>query len=522
MYGRFAAEMPRFLRQRVTPASARADIAQRLQSRESNLIRLLERGVFGRPESPYQFVFREAGCDLGGVVELITREGVDAALGTLHDAGVKVSFDEFKGRVPITRGGRTINPDAEAFDNPLGVRHYQSQTSGSTGTAIRVNMDLAHVESVAATMLATQEAHGLAGAPVIAYGPGLPCSTATNNILRHIIVANPVRRWFSPVSRSDTGSPLRFHLAGMLMPGLVRASGSRFPRMEVVPFGDAVKVARAAAELVRAEGCCLVRCAVSTAHTVALAAVDNAIDLTGVTFNGSAEPPSPAKVKGILSSGARYVPSYAMNEVGPIGGGCARGVDHTDVHLLEDRLALVERPQQIRDSNEMVNAFSLTSLLASAPKILINVETDDFGITETRECGCLLDELGMHRHIRQIRSLRKLTGRGITLVGADIARIIEEELPARFGATAQDFQLVEEEDARGSTRLVLLVNPSVKLADEMAPASALLDALNRGTPGASLGSAILRGAGAVTVRREKPRASSRGKLPAFRTVAGKL
>jgi hypothetical protein len=521
MYGRFVAEMPAFLRQRITPASARATIAHRLASREINFLRVLERGVFARKASPYLFLFREAGCEFGDAEQLVKRNGVDAALAILYDRGVRLSFDEFKGRAPLTRGGRSLDLGPAAFDNPLGTGHYETQTSGSTGTATRVNTDLAHVSSVAPNMLTAQEANGMMGSPVIMYGPGLPCATATNNILRQIITGNPVRRWFSPVAPAETKSALRFRTADWLIPALVRAWGSEFPRRELVPFAEAVKVARAAAALAKTEGRCLVRCAVSTAHTVALAAVENRIDLSGITFNGGGEPPSAAKVKGIIASGARYVTSYSMNEAGLLGVACARGVDHSDVHFLRDRLALVERPQPVPGSDHTVAAFSFTSLLLTAPKILINVESDDFGILEERQCGCLLGEMGFQQHIRQVRSLRKLTGRGITLVGADIARIIEEDLPARFGGSSQDFQLVEEEDHSGATRLVLLVSPSVPVEDNEAPAAALLDALARGTPGASLSSAILRGAGAIDVRREKPQPSAHGKLPVFRTTAGR-
>ena len=521
MYGRFAAEMPRFLRQRVTLADARANIARQMAAREANFLRLLERAVFARPASPYFFLFREAGCDFPEAARLLKTEGLEAALGILHDAGVSLSFDEIKGRVPLTRGGRTLNTTAESFDNPFSARHYEGQTSGSTGTATRVNMDLAHVGSVASSMLLAQEAHGIMGAPCIIYSPGMPSSTGFNNILRHIIVGNPVRRWFSPVGVGDARAPLRFRVAQAMIPSLVRACGHEFPRQEIVPFAEAVEIARAAADLVAAEGRCLVRGAVSSSHTVALAAVAAGIDLTGVTFAGSGEPPSQAKVNGIQSSGARYVTSYSMNEAGPLGVPCANPADQTDVHFLKNRMALIQRPHKVPGTEEIVSGFSFTSLLPTAPKLLINAGSDDFGIVEERACGCPFDAMGLNVHVRQVRSARKLTGRGITLLGSDIASIIEEKLPGRFGGNAQDFQLIEEEDRSGRTKLVLLVSPSVTLEDERAPAEALLEALSHGNPGASLGSAMLRGADALTVRREKPRPSARGKLPAFRTVGAK-
>jgi len=519
MYARFITGMPGFLRQRVTVESARAVIAARIQAREQNLLSLLERAVFGRPESPYNFLFREAHCEPGDVRQLITKEGVDAALASLYDAGVSVSFDELKGRAPIVRGGKTFPTTAESFDNPLVAREYEGESSGSTGKATSIKAGLAHIASQTPMMLLSQHANGTIGSPTIVYRPGPPCNTATNIILRHIIIENPVRRWFSPITSSDTRSPLRFRVAGMMTPRLVRLCGSPFPKMDVVPFKNALIVARAAQAYVVAEGKCLVRCSVSAALTVSIAAAENGVDLTGVTFNGSGEPPSPGKTKGINASGARYVTSYSMTEAGPLGAACARGSDATDVHVLRDKISLLQRMQMPTSGDEPIGVFFLTALLATGPKILINVASDDFGILEERNCGCPLGDLGLHQHLRRIRSAGKLTGRGITLVASDIVHIIEDILPGEFGGTAQDYQLVEEEDGTGATHLHLLVSPSVRLADEDAPARTLLEALSRGTPGASLQSAVLRSAGAVRVRRQQPPVGPRGKLPAFRTVA---
>jgi hypothetical protein len=521
MYARFITGMPGFLRQRMTPAEARAVVTARLEAREQNFLSLLERAVFARPESPYNFLLREARCEPGDVRQLVSQQGVDAALASLFDAGVSVSFDELKGRVPIVRNGRTFPATADSFDNPLVERDYEAESSGTTGAPTSVKAGLAHVAAQTAMMLLAQEANGTIGAPTIVYRPGPPCNTATSIILRHITIGNPVRRWFSPVTSSDTRSPLRFRIAGLLTPRLVRLCGSPFPQKEVVPFSNALIVARAAHAYARDEGRCLVRCSVSAALTVSIAAFENGVDLTGVTFNGSGEPPSLGKTRGINASGAAYVTSYSMTEAGPLGAACALGVDATDVHVMRDKVSLFQRKQMPGGGDEPVGIFFLTSLLSTGPKILINAASGDFGILEERNCGCRLNELGLNQHLRQIRSVGKLTGRGITLVASDIVHIIEDILPGEYGGTAQDYQLVEEEDGTGATHLHLLVSPSLKLADENAPARTLLEALSRGTPGAGLQSAMLRSAGAVRVRRQQPRASARGKLPAFRTVAAR-
>ena len=144
--------------------------------------------------------------------------------------------------------------------------------------------------------------------------------------------------------------------------------------------------------------------------------------------------------------------------------------------------------------------------------LMLNVEVDDYGAVETRDCGCLLGELGLTTHLRGIRSFAKLTGEGVTLVGSDMERILEHELPARFGGTALDYQLVELEDDRGLTRLVLRAHPRLPIDDDGALVEAVLSALSKGGGGdADMSRGIWRAASTLRVRREPPQLSARGK-----------
>jgi hypothetical protein len=65
-------------------------------------------------------------------------------------------------------------------------------------------------------------------------------------------------------------------------------------------------------------------------------------------------------------------------------------------------------------------------------------------------------------------------------------RIIEEVLPARFGGSALDYQLVEEEDENGFTRLTFVVSPSVGELDVNALIEVVLDEVSRDSAGADL------------------------------------
>jgi hypothetical protein len=519
MYARFMRDLPGFLRKRVTLDDAHSYVGKMLANREESFLRLIQRGVYTQPKSPYLFLLREAGCEYGDLVKLVGEEGLESALGTLYDKGVYVSFDEFKGRAPIVRGSRTLETSAEGFDNPHLRRHYESESGGSTGAGSRVGAELDSIFEGAHSEALGLSTNGVLDVPTVLWTSVLPNAMGVVTILRSVVLENVVRRWFAPVAPGDQRQPLRFRFASAYMYATSAAMRLGLPRPEPLPVAEAGKIARVSADYARREGGCLVKAAVSMSLRVALAARDAGIDLSGVTFMGAGEPPSAAKLAGIAASGAKYVPTYTFTEGGRVGMGCANPLDGTDVHLFSNRLAVIQRPQLVPGTETTVNVFCYTSLLSTAPKLMLNMESDDFGILERRTCGCPLEAAGFSDHIRQVRSAKKLTGEGITLIGSDILRIMEEVLPARFGGSLLDYQLVEEEDANGFTRMTLLVSPELQIGDEGEPVRILLEALGKGELRADVARSVLAAAGSIRMRREKPVANSRGKLPPFKTVA---
>ena len=109
MYGRYALGLRGFFRQRITLADAEAIIRQRLADRDSNFLRLMERGVFGYSQSPYLPLLKMAGCELGDIQDMVKTRGLEATLRELREAGVYVTFEEYKGRKPIVRNGNVIH-----------------------------------------------------------------------------------------------------------------------------------------------------------------------------------------------------------------------------------------------------------------------------------------------------------------------------------------------------------------------------------------------------------------------------
>lgn len=311
---------------------------------------------------------------------------------------------------------------------------------------------------------------------------------------------------------ADVRPSLKYRLATHGTVIIARCSGVPLPWPEPVHLDEAVVVARWAVNTQRNHPRCLILAPVSRALRVCLAAQKEGLTLAGATFMIAGEPATPAKVRGITRTGARAFPTYGLAEAGRIGVGCRHPDGPNDVHLLKDAFAVIQYPRQVPGSGISVSAFKVTSLLLTTPKLMLNVEIDDYGVLEPRSCGCPLADLGYTEHLRDIRSFRKLTGEGVTLVAVEMIHILEEVLPARFGGSPLDYQLVEEEDKDGFTRLTLLVSPKVKIADESAVIKTVMESLGQSSVMADSARAIWGQAQIMRVRRAEPIWTSRGKL----------
>lgn len=515
MYGRFAAGLPRFFRQRVTLPEAREIVRRRLETREARFLELAERAIFDHPTSPYLPLLAHAGCELGDLRALVQGRGLEGALAELRASGVYVSFDEIKGRLPITRGGRELRAGRHSFDNPFLVRRYVGESGGSTGTATRIPYDLTSLLTRVPDYMLGCAAHGVLDAPLGLWRFGLPSLVGVNNALRSVVTGNPVRRWFTPEGEGDLRPALRFRAATAFVVRASRLLGQPIPVPEPVPIECAGVVARWAAETARDEGACLVRASVSMALRIALAAAEDGVDLGGVTLMGGSEPVTATKLRSIEASGARHVPTYSFTEGGSVGMGCADPLEEGDVHFFSDLLALIQHPVRVPGTELDVAAFCFTTLNPASPQILLNVEIDDYGVVEQRACGCPLEEAGFRTHLRRIRSYRKLTGEGVTLVGSDMIRILEEVLPATFGGGPHHYQLHEREDGDGFTRLVLVVDPEVALPSEEAARRVVLESLARGSGMEDFARSLWQMAGSLRVERRATEWTARGKYPSL-------
>jgi hypothetical protein len=326
------------------------------------------------------------------------------------------------------------------------------------------------------------------------------------------LTGNVPQRWFSPIGNRDSKHWFKYGLATYYPILWMRLAGVRVPLPEYVREDQALIVVRWMADQLEKKRHCVVRTGVSRGVRLALAAQENGIDLTGATIIGGGEPPTPAKVNQVNRSGARYIPNYGMTEAGQPGSGCANPVDGSDVHLFKDSIALFTYPYPVEGLDVSVPAFNLTTLLPTSPKILFNVQTDDYGIVEERHCGCELETYGYTTHLREIRSYSKLTGEGVTLIGTEMLHILNEALPARFGGSLLDYQLMEEEDVQGFTRLSLIISPRVQISDESIVIEYMLKQLSASSSMGDAARVPWQHAGSIRVKRMDPVWTERGKL----------
>ncbi len=168
-----------------------------------------------------------------------------------------------------------------------------------------------------------------------------------------------------------------------------------------------------------------------------------------------------------------------------------------------------------------VEAFLFTSLLPAAPKVLLNVETGDYGVVECRRCGCGFEDLGFHDHIHSIRSFEKLTSEGMTLASTFLLRLMEEVLPSKYGGFSTDYQILEEEDDRGITRLNIIVSPKVGEIDEQDLLKTVLRNLEPGKT-VTMISSILAQADTFRVKRGYPISTGMGKILPLRVGNNKV
>ncbi len=465
MAARYAWGLNGYLLNTLTPAECRQMIGKQLMSREESFLSIAEKGIYSNPKSPYLRLLRHAGVEYGDLAALVRASGVEGSLERLYDAGIHVRLDEFKRRVPISRPGLEFAPGPHDFDNPLLSGQYSSRTSGSRGSVTRVIMDLDLLTHDAACHHLMFEAFGVGERPFGIWREVPPVTTGMNILLRLTKLGKRVEKWFSTsrVRLSPGSLPFAFFTYYTVLAS--RVLRRPIPAPEHTPLEDAAVAARWLAGKTSAGTPAFFDTQASAAVKVCIAAAEEGLDISGTCFCIGGEPYTHGKAEVITGAGCGVIPRYSMAELGNIGMGCAAPGELDDVHLLTDKIAVIQRRKSVGGDGLDVGALVYTTILPSSPKLMLNVESDDYGVLEDRSCGCAIGEAGFTKHLSGIRSYEKLTSGGVTFLGTELLRLVEEVLPGRFGGNPTDYQLAEEEEG-GLPRVNIVVSPRVGSVDE--------------------------------------------------------
>jgi hypothetical protein len=506
-YSRMALGIWKLLRTPPYP-DPEAVIRHQLENREAIFLETVRKAIFSRPRNPYHEMFRLAGCSFGDLERGVRKDGLEPTLAALLQQGVHLTHDEFKGKAPIVRSGRHIPAQTADFRNPLYAGLIDSQSSGSRSKGTRTPKSIEYQLYREAHLHLFGRALGLDGRPRVYVLPVLPSTAGLNSSLRARRAKQTVERWFAAEGYSRGSAGYRWLTGGLLRFG--NLMGAHAPYPTYLPPNDFKPVTAWIAQR-RAEGAaCVVLTFTSPAVRIAAAALDRGFDIRGATFVVGGEALTGAKRAAIERTGAEVYGFYPITEVGGVGRPCRQMTTGCCVHLLHDGLAVITQRRWAPLADQEVNALLFTNLLPFAGHILINAEMGDSGIVEPARCDCLYSRMGFTQQVRDIASYGKLTGQGMTLVGTDVVRVLEEILPARFGGVPGDYQLVEREGA-AQTQVTLRVNPRVGVFSPEKVKQCFLEEIRR-FYGGTLAARTWRHAEGIDVAIAEPLATAGGKL----------
>jgi hypothetical protein len=481
---------------------------RQLENREANWLDTIHRAIFSRPEHPYSQMFQLAACSYGDLTAAVTRDGLEPTLKVLQRAGVYLSHDEFKGKEPIVRSGKHIPSDENSFANPLVPGGYESRSSGSRSRGTRTRKSAAFRMYAHGYHALRIREFGLSKRVHIIVKPILPGAAGITGSTRLIRFGCRVERWYAAGGRLPDSAHYRALTNYLVM--LARLHGVRIPFPTHLPSNDFSPAAALIAERLRAGVECVVNSSVSPAVRVAAAALDNGWDISGTLFLVGGEALTDPKRRLIESAGCQVFAGYVISELGPIGYGCRQMTTGNCVHLFHDSVAVIQHRRLAPLSDVVVDSLMFTSLLPTAPYLLINAEMDDAGVVEQARCDCTFSTAGFREQVRDIGSFGKLTGQGMTLVGTHVVSVLEQVLPVRFGGAPTDYQLVEQEGPN-QTQLVLRVSPRVRASSPEKIKDVFLHEIRR-YQGGAIASRLWRHTDALQVTSAEPLVTSTGKV----------
>lgn len=504
-----------FFREPVTLEKAKEEIQRALETREQRFLDLVRTQVYDREASPYLKLFRMAGCDFADLQTYICRHGLEKTLEKLAQEGVYLTQDEFKGKKEVVRGTLSFTvsrKDLQLQDADRGL--ILTQSSGTRGEPQRYALSLDRLATSSSLSTAIFFfAHDLFRYSHAIYDAILPTTGGIRDLLRFAKIGIKADRWFARRVPLNSWPEAAFHhLTTSLIVLATRFFGPGSPWPEFLDGQEVGRIVDWIVEKKKIGRACCVRTTASNAVRIARTAQKVGQSLGGAKFVVSGEPLTESKRAFIEQVGGHAIPCYGCAGLNRIGYGCGNPHHTDDLHVSLDILAVIQQPRPLDANGLAIHPFRFTTLSPLNPLLHINVENGDFGVMETRECGCALEKVGLTLHLHTIRSFEKLTGEGMSYYYGDLFDLLEKTFPSEFGGGPGDYQLTEEEDGNGQTRLTLVVHPDVGNLDEGKILARLRAALADGSRTNRFTTWVWQDAGTFRIRREAPHMSARGKI----------
>lgn len=504
----------RFVSEPITLERAEREVKALLDGRAEVFLELARTRIYARPNSPYLKLLKFAGCEYTDLATHVRRHGLEAALEQLAGQGVYLTADESKGKKDVVRGTQSFRVSPVDLENPRSSPGFVTESSGTSNRPLRTATSLKQLADWMLIHCIFFSAHELFSYSHAVYDAILPSGGGVRIVLSHAKLGVRMDRWFAREIPHNTALGGWYHyLITYLIVAVANRFGPGLPRPEFLHAEDVDRIVSwVAEERKRGKPCCI-STAASNAARIARRAWETGISLQGTKFVASGEPLTDSKREWIERAGATAIPTYGSEDIwAMIGYGCVNPVYTDELHVNQQALALIEHPTPLTYDGFSVRPLLFTSLHPLSPRLFLNVAIGDYATLEKRDCGCLLEQVGFTLHIHHIRSYEKFTSEGMNYFYGDLYELFEKTLPAEFGGGPGDYQLVEEEDRNGQTRLTLLVRPEVGKLNEERLVARFKEALERGSKGGRFTANLWQKAGTFRVRRQAPYSSPRGKI----------
>ena len=288
-----------------------------LENRQAHFLELMRGAVFDYPSNPYHTLFRWSGCSYGDLEAAVRRDGLEAALESLRKAGVYLSHDEFKGKKPVERSGKTIALNPGELANPLvqGTLETSSSGSRSSGTVTRRSLEYQFYREAQERVFVDE--FDISRRTLVRLSSILPSTGGLRRGLLYPRRGNPVDKWFALAGSFRDSWHYRAFTKFLVLEARMLGIKTEFPTY--LPTNDFSQVALHLARR-RSEGAnCLFSASVSLAVRVAAAAAEEGLDISGILFSVHGEALTDAKREVIEATGAKPYPGYTISELGKVG-----------------------------------------------------------------------------------------------------------------------------------------------------------------------------------------------------------